>query len=145
VSDRIAGLIFLALSIAYGWTAGNYEASFGDPLGPAAFPQMLAVPAALFSLYLIVRPDPDPEWILGRPAMRQFATLAVLIGYALLLEDLGYVLATALGVTLMGRLLGSDWIKSALCGVVMSISLFLVFDYLLGLPLPLYPRFIVST
>lgn len=139
MSDRIAGLIFLALSIWYGLTAGNYEASFGDPLGPAAFPQMLAVPAALFSLYMIFRPDPDPEWVVGTPAVRQFATLAVLIAYAFLLEDLGFVLATALGVALLGRLLGSGWGKSTVSGVVMSVSLFVVFDSLLGLPLPLYP------
>lgn len=139
MSDRIAGLIFLALSIWYGLTAGNYEASFGDPLGPAAFPQMLSVPAALFSLYMIFRPDPDPEWVVGTPAVRQFATLAVLIAYAFLLEDLGFVLATALGVALLGRLLGSGWGKSTVSGVVMSVSLFVVFDSLLGLPLPLYP------
>lgn len=139
MSDRIAGLIFLVLSIWYGLTAGNYEASFGDPLGPAAFPQMLAVPAALFSLYMILRPDPDPEWVGGSPAVRQLATLAVLIAYALLLEDLGFVLATALGVTLLGRLLGSGWRKSTISGVVMSVSLFVLFDNLLGLPLPFYP------
>lgn len=139
MSDRIAGLIFLALSIWYGLTAGNYEASFGDPLGPAAFPQMLALPAALFSLYMIVRPDPDPDWVGGAPAVRQLATLAVLIAYAFVLEDLGFVLATSLGVALLGRLLGSDWVKSAISGVVMSVGLFVVFDILLGLPLPLYP------
>ena len=139
MSDRIAGLIFLALSIWYGLTAGNYEASFGDPLGPAAFPQMLAVPAALFSLYLILRPDPDPEWVGGAPALRQIATLAVLIAYAYLLEDLGFMLATALGVALLGRLLGAGWIKSTAAGVAMSLSLFVVFDNLLGLPLPFYP------
>lgn len=139
MSDRIAGLIFLALSIWYGWTAGNYEASFGDPLGPAVFPQILAIPAALLSLYLVLRPDPDPEWVLGRPALRQVATLLVLLGYAFLLEDLGFVLATALGATLLGRLLGAGWGRSAMSGVVMSVALFVIFDNLLGLPLPLYP------
>jgi putative tricarboxylic transport membrane protein len=49
------------------------------------------------------------------------------------------VLATALGVALLGRLLGSGWGKSAISGVVMSVGLFVVFDNLLGLPLPLYP------
>ncbi|HET8726728.1 MAG TPA: tripartite tricarboxylate transporter TctB family protein [Alphaproteobacteria bacterium] len=141
MSDRIAGLIFLALSIWYGWTAGTYEASFGDPLGPAAFPTMLAIPAGLFSLYLILRPDPDPEWVVGSPLLRQVATLSVLVGYALLLEDLGFVLATFAAVALMGRLLGTSWLKSAASGAAMSIVLAGVFDGLLGLPLPLYPSF----
>lgn len=135
------GLVFLALSIWYGVTAGTYEASFGDPLGPAAFPTMLAIPAGLFSLYLIVRPDPDPDWATGGPLLRQVATLAVLIGYALFLEDLGFVLATFVAVLLQGRLLGAGWLKSAVSGAVMSVVLFGVFDGLLGLPLPLYPAF----
>lgn len=141
MSDRIAGLFFLALSIWYGWTAGTYEASFGDPLGPAAFPTMLAIPAGLFSLYLIIRPDPAPEWVTGSPLLRQIATIAVLVGYALLLEDLGFVLATFVAVMLQGRLLGAGWPKSAASGAVMSVALFLTFDKLLGLPLPLYPSF----
>lgn len=141
MSDRIAGLLFLALSIWYGVTAGTYEASFGDPLGPAAFPVMLAIPAGLFSLYLILRPDPDPEWSIGGPLLRQVATLAVLIGYALLLEDLGYLAATFAGVVLMSRLLGAGWLKCAISGAAMSIGLYIVFDRLLGLPLPLLPEF----
>ncbi len=141
MADRILGLLILVLTIFYGWTAGSYEASFGDPLGPAAFPQMLAVPAALLSLFLVLRPDPDPAWARGLPAIRQIATVGVLIAYAFLLEDLGFVVATALGASAMGRLLGAGWRKSVISGVAMAVGLFVVFDTLLGLPLPLYPRF----
>jgi putative tricarboxylic transport membrane protein len=141
MADRILGLLILALTICYGWTAGSYEASFGDPLGPAAFPQMLAIPAALLSLFLVLRPDPDPGWATGLPAMRQIATVGVLIAYAFLLEELGFVLATAFGASVTGRLLGAGWQKSVASGVAMAVGLFVVFDMLLGLPLPLYPRF----
>ena len=141
-SDRIAGLIMLVLAIWYGWTAGSYEASFGDPLGPAAFPRMLAFPAGILSLFLILRPDPEPDWVLGRPALKQLATLAVLVSYAFALVPLGFVLATALAVAILGRLLGAGWGKAVVSGVVMSVSLFVVFDMLLGLPLPLYPALV---
>ena len=141
MSDRILGLIILGLAIWYGWTAGSYEASFGDPLGPAAFPQILAAPTALLSLLLILRPDPDPGWVVGGPALRQAATVAVLLAYAFFLEDLGYILATALGAITMSRLLGAGWLKSTAAGVMLAVALFVTFDTLLGLPLPLYPRF----
>lgn len=141
MNDRILGLVVLGLVIWYGWTAGSYEASFGDPLGPAAFPQMLAVPTALLSLFLILRPDPDPIWTSGRPARRQAATIAVLLAYAFFLEDLGFILSTALGAIAMSRLLGAGWAKSAVAGIALAVALFVVFDTLLGLPLPLYPRF----
>ena len=141
MSDRILGLIILGLAILYGWTAGNYQASFGDPLGPAAFPQMLAAPTALLALFLVLRPDPDPGWVVGNPLVRQLATVAVLVAYAFFLEDLGYIIATALGAIAMGRLLGAGWVKSAVAGVVLAVALFVTFDTLLGLPLPFYPSF----
>lgn len=141
MSDRILGLVILGLAIWYGWTAGSYEANFGDPLGPAAFPQMLAVPAALLSLFLILRPDPDPAWAERRQGLFQVVTIAVLVAYAFFLEDLGFVLATTLAVIAMSRLLGAGWLKSAVSGVVMAVGLFVLFDTLLGLPLPLQPRF----
>lgn len=142
MSDRILGLVVLGLAIWYGWTAGGFQASFGDPLGPAAFPQMLAVPAALLSLFLILRPDPDPDWVVGSPALKQAATVALLLAYAFFLEDLGFVLATALGAVAMSRLLGAGWTKSAISGTVLAVGLFVLFDTLLGLPLPLYPSFV---
>lgn len=139
MSDRITGVIILALSIWYGWTAGDYEASFGDPLGPAAFPRLLAVPAALLSLCLILFPGPAPEWSRGRALARQLAALAVLIAYALFLENLGFLLATFLAVMLIGRLLGAAWPRAGISALVMAPLLFLLFDKLLGLPLPIYP------
>ena len=141
MSDRILGLVILGLAIWYGWTAGSYEASFGDPLGPAAFPQMLAVPTALLSLLLILRPDPDPVWAERRQGLFQVVTIGVLIAYAFFLEDLGFVLATTIAVIAMSRLLGASWLKSAISGAVMAVGLFVLLDTLLGLPLPLQPRF----
>lgn len=141
MTDRIVGLVLLALSIWYGTTAGGYEASFGDPLGPAAFPIMLSVPAAVLSLALILRPDAEPAWPTGWPLLRQAACLSLLLAYAGLLEVLGFPLATFLAVALMGRLLRTSWPKAALSGAIMSALLFLAFDRVLDLPLPLLPAF----
>lgn len=139
MSDRIVGFLFLGLSIWYGYTAGSYEASFGDPVGPAAFPQIISIPAALVSLGLILRPDPDPSWSRGVVALRQVGAIALFVAYALLLLPLGFVLSTFLAVTLFAMLIGATWLKAAIAGVVMAPALFVLFDVLLGLPLPLAP------
>ncbi|MBJ3778094.1 tripartite tricarboxylate transporter TctB family protein [Acuticoccus mangrovi] len=139
MSDRIVGLLFLGLSIWYGYTAGSYEASFGDPLGPAAFPQIISVPAALVSLGLILRPDPDPTWSRGVVALRQIGALVLFVAYAVLLIPLGFGLSTFLGVMLFAMLIGASWLKGALAGIIMAPALFILFDVLLGLPLPLAP------
>lgn len=141
MTDRIVGLVLLAAAIWYGLTAGTYEASFGDPLGPAAFPVMLSVPVAVLSLFLLLRPDANPDWPRGAALMRQLAAICILVSYALLLERLGFLLITFVAVALLGRLLGSQWHKSAVSGAVVSLVLFLTFDRVLGLPLPALPEF----
>jgi putative tricarboxylic transport membrane protein len=139
MSDRIAGVFFAALAVWFGLTAGSFEAGFGDPLGPAMFPELIAVPFAIFSLFLVLRPDPSPVWPGGMPLIRQVMTLVVLFGYGVSLEPLGFPLATAIGSAMLCRLLGAAWLPAIAAGVVMGLSLYLIFDPLLGLPLPFLP------
>ena len=136
MSDRLTGLVLLALAVAYGVTASGFETRFGDPLGPAIFPLVLAIPLGLFSLYLIVRPDPEPDWARGRPLLKQALTLIVFVAYAYLLEPLGFIVATLLGVAALGWLLGARLWQSAAAGLGIALVLFLLFNSLLGLPLP---------
>ncbi len=44
--DRIVGAVVFMISVSAFWVARGYEAGFGDPLGPAVFPQMVAALAA---------------------------------------------------------------------------------------------------
>jgi putative tricarboxylic transport membrane protein len=136
MSDRLTGLVLLVLAVAYGITASGYEAMIGDPLGPAVFPLVLAVPLGLFSLYLIVRPDPEPDWARGRALLKQALTLGVFIAYAYLLEVLGFVVTTFLAVVALGLLLDAKPWQAASAGLGIAIVLFVLFNNLLNLPLP---------
>lgn len=140
LSDRIAGVILLALAVGFWVAASQYQVSFGDPVGPAAFPKLVAIPLGLFSLYLVARPDPDPQWIHWPGIVRQGVTLAVLLLYPLLLEPLGFPAAPALGSMILARILGGSWLQSVLLGLVVGGGLFVVFDTVLGLPLPFAPE-----
>src|SRR5690606_21677818 len=108
----------------------------GDPLGPAVFPLVLAIPLGLFSLYLIARPDPEPDWARGWRLVRQALTLVVFVAYAELLEPLGFVLATVLGVFALGILLGARPLQAGIAGLGIALVLFVTFHHLLNLPLP---------
>ena len=136
MSDRIAGVLLLAVAVWYGLTAGDYKAGFSDPLGPAVFPQLLSVPLGLLSLYLIVRPDPEPDWVGGWALARQGAAVVTLVAFALALEPVGFLAATAVAVLILARLLGASWLQGAGVGVGLAVVLFLAFDKVLGLPLP---------
>jgi putative tricarboxylic transport membrane protein len=139
VSDRILGLLLAAVSIWFGWAAGAYEEAFTDPLGPAAFPRFVSIPLGLLALVLVIRPDAEPAWPRGAALLRQAAAVLVLILYALLLEPLGFPLATFLTSAFLARMLGAGWTAGLAAGFGLGIGLWVIFDPLLGLPLPLGP------
>jgi putative tricarboxylic transport membrane protein len=136
VSDRLTGLVLLALAVAYGLVASGYQAMIGDPLGPAVFPIVLAIPLGLFSLYLIIRPDREPAWPRGPALLKQILALVAFVAYAYLLEPLGFVVSTFLAVVVLGWLLGARLPRAGAAGVGIAVVLFVLFDILLGLPLP---------
>lgn len=136
MSDRITGLLVAAFALWYGLTAGQYTAGFTDPLGPSAFPQLVSIPLGVLALYLMARPDAEPNWPRGAALLRQGAALAVLVVYAMVLRDLGFIAVTTLAVLLLARLLGGGWGQSALAGVGLSVGLYCLFEFVLGLSLP---------
>lgn len=142
MSDRITGGLLLLLSVWYVAAAGRFGTAFGDPLGPSAFPRMVGAPAILFSLTLLIWPDPDPAWARGAPLLRQAAAVATLIGYAFLLVPLGFILATFAAVAVLGILMRATAPKAILSAAIMSPLLFVLFDRLLDLPLPPLPAFL---
>ena len=141
LSDRIAGTILLVVAVLYWWHAGSYAVSFGDPAGPSLFPRVVAVPFALLSLYLILRPDPDPVWFHWPQAARQGALLAVLLIYPLAIEPMGFPISTFLGTLLLSTILGATWLQAVLTGLCVGLGLFFLFDAFFGLPLPPGPIF----
>ncbi|WP_230533562.1 tripartite tricarboxylate transporter TctB family protein [Microvirga roseola] len=137
MSDRIAGAIFLALAVWCWIAAGEYAVDFSDPAGPALFPRMVALPLGLLSLFLIIRPDPDPGWIRWPQVAGQIATIAVLFVYPALLEPAGFPLATMLATVVLAKILGASWLQAVLGSIVVSFGLFILFDWGFGLPLPI--------
>ena len=59
---------------------------------------------------------------------------------ALLLEPLGFPLATALGIMIMAWLLGAGLRAGLVSAITISLGLFVIFDQLLGLHLPMLPE-----
>jgi putative tricarboxylic transport membrane protein len=100
------------------------------------FPIALAIPLGALSLYLIVRPDAEPDWPRGRTLLKQGLALVAFVAYAYLLEPLGFLVSTFLAVMVLGWLLGARPWQAGAAGVAIAVVLFVLFDSLLGLPLP---------
>ena len=135
-SDRILAAVCLALGAAYIWSASEIETGFiVDPLGPKTFPIIIGCLLVIASAVVLLRPDPEPEWPVGGRALEIVGAVGVLIGYALALELVGFVIATAIAAALLSWRLGSPPVWAAVTGIGISVGIFAVFHLALGLSL----------
>ena len=138
MTDRLTGVLLLVLAMAFGIAGSGFESDFiTDPLGPSAFPVMLAVVLAFFSVFLLFKPDPEPAWPgLGQWG-RQIVTLAGMVSYGIVLEFIGFPIASVLLVAFLALMLGAKPVRAVLTGIGASVVLYFLFNNFLGLPLPL--------
>lgn len=137
LNDRTLGIAALVLAAFLTWHGYDLEAPFAyEPVGPKAFPLLIALIIALCGVRLIVKggnpAEPNPPGANARIAMM----VGLVAGYAFLFQWLGFVIATAAMTILVGRLFGGSWVKSAIGGVVMAVGFFFLFDRALDVVLP---------
>ena len=136
MSDRILGIVGLALAAFYLWAASIIPDSFMmDEVGPRAFPVIIAIIVIICSLVFIARPDPEPRWP-GYRSLWEIAMAAlVMLAYAQLLPRLGFALCTVFATMYLTWRLGSKPVHAALIGVAVSAVLYILFRVILGLSL----------
>ncbi len=149
--DIYLGLFFSALSI------GLYALTFGFPhltvaLSPAVFPRFVSVCLFVLSAILTVtgfkkreaakrEGGPEKKARPDLPFIRRFVLLAVVsFVYLLLLEPIGYVLATPLciaaGILIFGE---RRWPRICLVSIASTVVLYAVFKIFFRVPLPRSP------
>lgn len=136
MSDRILGGIGLLLAAFYIWQAQLIQLSFiSDPVGPRSFPTIIGALLGLSSLAILIRPDAEPHWpAFGRLA-EIAASVAVLTAYAVLLPDLGFLIATTLAAAYLGWRLGTAPLWAFVTGLGTAVGIYVVFNLILGLSL----------
>ena len=97
---------------------------------------MLAVFLALFSFYLLFRPDPEPNWPPSKSLRRQGMALGALIVYGVILEFIGFIISSIALVGFLSYLMGANRRYIAATGICASVFLYFLFNDFLGLPLP---------
>lgn len=138
LGDRILGLGLLVLAVAYGWAAQQWPEPFGgaETVGPETFPTILSVILAGGSLYLMVKPDPDASWPVGKSAFELVIAVLVLVVYAYLLEPLGFIISTTLAVGTLSWRMGAAPVRAFVTGLLSAVAVFVLFNYGLSLSLP---------
>jgi putative tricarboxylic transport membrane protein len=93
-------------------------------------------------LYMVFRPAPikhsEDEPPLDRETLTKIAIcVALLLVFAGLFEPLGFILSSILIGIPMARLYGGRWMPSIVVTTLMAIGLYLLFDRVMDVPLPL--------
>jgi putative tricarboxylic transport membrane protein len=136
-SDRILGGIFVAVAAAMAAAASRYVSDISyEPVGPRAFPLLLAALIGIAGAWIAIRPSPHSAAVAaGRLRALVHCVLAVLV-YALLFQWLGFTLATALMAVAVGMAFGGTWRQSLAGGVGLGLGLWVLFDVVLDVVLP---------
>ena len=119
------------------WAAQDYSAAISyEPVGPRAFPLLLACILTAVGAWLVMRPGPH-SFGMTRAHYKPFLlSVSAVFLYSSLFQLLGFTLATALMALPVGMAFGGSWKQSLASGVGLGVVLFFLFDKLLDVVLP---------
>lgn len=139
--DRIFGAVMIVLALGYILSAMNIQTSFiSDPVGPRVFPYMVAGVVIITSLTMLLRPDPGTPWPTAMVALKIAAALVVLVGYAVAIRPLGFILPTVVASGLLSYMINPRPVPAVLAGLGLGIGLYVLFKMILGLGLVALPK-----
>ncbi|CAG1012348.1 MAG: tripartite tricarboxylate transporter TctB family protein [Rhizobiaceae bacterium] len=140
MSDRVFGGVCLLLSVLYIYFAMQIQVGFvSDPMGPKAFPVVVGTALGIASLYLLLKPDPEPLWPqLGRLAEIAFS-IVVMVAYTYALPQFGFVVSTTVAAALLSWRLGATPLAAAIAGICIAVGIFVIFRMVLKLSLAIGP------
>ena len=140
-SDRIFGLVATILALTYIVSATQTQASFlTDPVGPKGFPILIGIVWAISGLFMVLRPDQEPDWPVARTFLALAFAVIILVGYAFALRPFGFLLPTAVAAGILSYQISPNPKYAALAGIGLSAGLFMIFKFALGLGLVAFPK-----
>ncbi len=141
MSDRLFALIVILVALGYVLSASNIPTSFlSDPVGPRLFPYLIGGVAILSALAVMVRPDDEPHWPGAGTFVRLLFAVLLLVGYAYALKPMGFIIPTFVASALLSYQINPRAVAAGLTGAGLSLGLFAVFKFALGLGLFAFPR-----
>jgi putative tricarboxylic transport membrane protein len=140
MNDRVFGIFTLLISIFYIFSAYIVEESFiSDHIGPKTYPYIVSFFLISSSLFLIFKPDTKPKWPKLGKIIEILMTALILIMYAIFLPVVGFVFSTFLASSFISWRLGAKLSSAFTAGLIISITIFILFRKILGLSLATGP------
>lgn len=144
-TDRIFGLCVICVALAYIASATQIQVGFlSDPVGSRTFPYLVGGVALACGVAILARPDGEPRWPPLATFGRIVLALVVMYGFATALRPFGFLVPAAVASAIISYLISPRPVAAALCGVGLSIVLFVIFRFALGLSLAPFGRVFAS-
>jgi putative tricarboxylic transport membrane protein len=144
--DFVGGIALMAIAIFALWASSDLQGmhgfSFGAGTAPRMFATLLFGLGAAIMIVGIVSEGPQLQRLSWRGPL--FVSLGILF-FAIAIRPLGLVISGLASFLIAA--LGSHetrWIEAIIVGVVLTAGCAVLFPYVLGLPMPLFPRFLVQ-
>ena len=144
--DFVGGIALIAIALFALWASSDLQGMHGFSFGAGTAPRMFAVLllglGAAVALVGILQDGPHVAHYAWRGPL--FVSLAIVF-FAVAIRPLGLVVSAF--ASFMISALGTAetrWRETIIVGICLTIGCSLLFPYALGLPLQLFPRFLVQ-
>jgi putative tricarboxylic transport membrane protein len=144
--DFIGGLVLVAVAVFALWACSDLQGMHGFSFGPGTAPRMFAVLlmglGAAVALVGVMQEGAALQQMSWRGPLFVMAGIAF---FAFAIRPLGLIVSGL--ATFLISALGSHetrWVEAIIVGVCLTAGCAILFPYVLGLPMPLFPRFIVQ-
>ena len=145
MSDRIFGSLVCLVALAYIVSATQIQESFmTDPVGPKLFPIIIGSVAFVCAVTVIYKPDESPDWPGPAIFLALLCAVVALIAYAYTLKPLGFLIPTAVASAIISFLIQRNFLTAIATGAGLSLGLFVIFKYALGLGLVAFSKNLVG-
>jgi putative tricarboxylic transport membrane protein len=125
----------LIASFLYSLSISNIKVPLTyDIVGPKAFPLAVAAVMISASSILLIFQKKTVSGYKKYPAVN---LAGIFLFYLLSLKLFGFMLATVTAVYMLSRILKISWIQGLLSGLILAISIYGLFHFVLGMPLPM--------
>lgn len=144
--DYVGGVILMALALFALWASSDLQGmrgfSFGAGTAPRMFGGLLVALSAGIALTGLLTDGPTMAHYSWRGPL--FVMVSILF-FALAIRPLGLVVSAF--VSFMIAATGSHetrWLEAAIVGACLTLGCAILFPYVLGLPMPMFPRFLAQ-
>lgn len=144
--DYVGGVILMALALFALWASSDLQGmrgfSFGAGTAPRMFGGLLVALSAGIALTGLLADGPTMAHYSWRGPL---FVMAAILFFALAIRPLGLVVSAF--VSFMIAATGSHetrWLEAAIVGACLTLGCAILFPYVLGLPMPMFPRFLIQ-